>query len=76
METKNLWIAQYDPVERTFQIDTLEHILKTNVEIILSGRDSPGYVLCGIYASHDEAHAAIHEFRQSIDIRRSKESAG
>jgi hypothetical protein len=60
-----LWVVEWSPVQRCFHVEQLGKVIKTNIETVVAGM-IPGYIIVGLYETHDLAAAASNEVREKF----------
>lgn len=56
-----IWACEYSLKQDAFHIDTLDRILEANRQAVVQGEE-PGYVVLGIAADCEAAHAFAREW--------------
>lgn len=63
MDFANWWVAEYSAQQGCFNVATLGKALQANA-MMVQGQSNNDYLIFGMYATSDEAHAACDRMRQ------------
>jgi hypothetical protein len=74
---KLLWVVEFSPAQRAFNIGTLEEILTRNIQLVVEGAmlkefQNPGYIFFGLFADRAQAESSVERLREMLN----KQGAG
>lgn len=71
---KNLWVAEYNPNDGNFHVQTLNETINGNTKAALEGR-THSYLLIGVFSTADEAYVCCDVLANSLKAAGKKVSA-